>query len=261
MNGKRLLLVANFVIAITILVVLVTRIDLTATVHQLARVGFAGAAAVLLDMTLALLGPILAWHILMRSEGIHPRLPATLVSGLMGHAVNLIGPMMYFGGEGVRTLHIARVTGTPRRRALATVVAGEFQQLNALSATIIASLVVVVGGRNTSPEMPISWMIAGAASLATIVALILSVVLLDLRLLAKAIGLLMRCGFFPGRLAFLREAVADTEEVVRSLLVRHKLSFLASQLVIFLSPLAQFILPAIFSWFLRAAGENVQQPS
>ena len=60
--------------------------------------------------------------------------------------------LMYFGGEGIRTFHIARKTGIPRRRVLATIVACEFQQLTALSATIVAALVIVAGRDRSGPR-------------------------------------------------------------------------------------------------------------
>jgi uncharacterized protein (TIRG00374 family) len=223
-------------------------------------VGISGAALLLLDMAVALLGPLLAWHILMGSEGIKIGLRTTLTSGLMGHSVNLISPMMYFGGEGVRTFHIASVTGIPRRRVLATIVAAEFQSLTALSASIVAALIVVAGSAR-SDAMPIAWMAGGALSLALIVGIIFGVLLLKLHVAARIIGFLMRCGICPARLGLLRDDAADVEDVVRSLLVRNKLRFLAAQLLVFLSPLAQFLLPVIFFWLLRTSGEAAPQPT
>jgi len=260
-TDKRLLLAATFAIAIAILVVLVLRIDLAATFSQLRRVGFPGAAVILLDLTVALLGPLLAWHILMRADGIRITFGTTLASSLMGHSVNLISPMMYFGGEGIRTFHIARVTGTSRRRVLATIMAAEFQQLTALSATIVAALVIVAGSSSRPNGMPVSWMVGGTLSLVLIVGFILCALLLDLRLLPRTVDLLMRCGIFPGRLARVREAAADVEQVVRSLLVRHRLPFLVSQGLIFLSPLAQFVLPSIFFRFVGEPQPTLAQLS
>jgi len=260
LTRRQVFFAATLVAAIAILIVLATRIDLTATFAQIGRVGISGAALLLLDMALALVGPLLAWHILMGSEGIKIRLGTTLTSGLMGHSVNLISPMMYFGGEGVRTFHIASVTGIPRRRVLATIVAAEFQSLTALSASIVAALIVVAGSAR-SDAMPIAWMVTGSLSLAVIVGIIFCVLLLELHLAARIIGFLMRCGVFPARLGLLRDDAADVEDVVRSLLVRNKSRFLAAQLLVFLSPLAQFILPAIFFWLLRASGQAAPQPT
>jgi len=249
MTGKRLLVVATFIIAIAILWVLFTHVDITATFVQLKRLGLFGALVVLLNMTVALLGPVIAWHMLLRADGIAIGFRTTLASSLMGHAVNLISPLMYFGGEGVRTLHVARVTGTARRRVLATVVANEFQQLTSFCASIVAALIVVAG--STHPTgMPISWMTMGALSLIAIVGLIFGALLLDLRLIARTIGFVMRLGIFPNRLASVRDAAADMEEVVRGLLVQHKLPFLLSQLLVLLSPIAQFVQPVIFFWLL-----------
>jgi uncharacterized membrane protein YbhN (UPF0104 family) len=260
LTRRRILFAATLVAAIAILVVLATRIDLAATFAQIGRVGISGAELLLLAMALAMLGPLLAWHILMGSEGIRIGLRTTLTSGLMGRSVNLISPMMYFGGEGVRTFHIASVTGISRRRVLATIVAAEFQALTALSASIVAALMVVAGSVR-SDAMPIAWMVTGSLSLAAIVGAIFCVLLLDLHLAARFIGFLIRCGIFPGRLRPLRQDAADVEDMVRSLLVRNKLRFLAAQLLVFLSPLAQFILPAIFFWLLRAAGQPAPQPT
>jgi uncharacterized protein (TIRG00374 family) len=256
---KRLFLIATFGVALVILIVLFTQIDVSAAFTQIQRVGFTGAAAILAEMTVALLGPLLAWHILMRADGIRLRFGTTLVSGLMGRAVNLVSPLMYFGGEGVRTIHIARVTKTPNRRVLGTILGSEFQLLTALSASIVGALIIIAGS-GIAHGLPLSWMLLGTLSLTVLVILILSALLLDLRVLARSIGFIIRLGIFPKRLESVREAAADMEETVRGLLVRHKASFLAAQLLVFLSPLASFIQPAIFFWFLRAAGGNGPQP-
>jgi len=260
LTRRRIFLAATLVTAIAILIVLATRIDLATTFAQIGRVGISGAALLLLDMAVALLGPLLAWHILMGSEGIKVGLGTTLTSGLMGHSVNLISPLMYFGGEGVRTFHIASVTGVSRRRVLATVAAAEFQIFTALSACMVAASIVVVGSAR-SDAMPIAWMVTGALTLALIVGLIFCVLLLELHLAARIIGFLMRCGIFPRRLGLLRDDAADVEDVVRGLLVRNKSRFLAAQLLVFLSPLAQFVLPAIFFWLLRTSGQIAPQPT
>jgi len=101
---SRIVLIFTFAVAVTIVVVLCTQIDLPTTWRQVKHVGLFGAFLLLIDMTLALMGPCVAWHILMRTEGINVGLGTTFRSALMGHAVNLISPLMYFGGEGVDAL-------------------------------------------------------------------------------------------------------------------------------------------------------------
>jgi uncharacterized protein (TIRG00374 family) len=260
MKWNRILLGATFVLAVAILAALATRIDLAATFAQLKRVGFVGAAAILLDLAVASAGPWLAWHMLMRADGIKVGVPTTAASGLMGFSANLVSPMMYFGGEGVRTVHIARLTGTPRRRVLATIVAGEFQQLIALCATSVAAL-AVVAGLSGSNGMPVTGMVVGTLALVLLVGFILCALLLDLRLLARTLTLVMRCGIFPRRLSATRDAVAEVEETVRGFLVRHKRRFMIAQSLVFLSPLAQFVLPSIFFWFLGAPQPSLVQLS
>ena len=203
MTRKQLFFAATSVAAITILIVLATRIDLAAMLAQIGRVGIFGAMLILLALALAMLGPLLAWHILMQLEGVPVRLGTTLISGLMGFSVNLISPLMYFGGEGVRTYHIASVTGIPRPRVLATIAAGEFQALTALTASIIAALIVAIGG-SQSGAIPISWMVTGALSLAIVVGLIFCLLIFDVHLAARILGFLARCGIYPAQLESLR---------------------------------------------------------
>jgi len=142
---------------------------------------------------------------------------------------------------------------------LGTVLGGEFQLLTALCASIVGALILVAGG-GIAQDLPTSWMLIGTLSLALLVGLILSALVMDLHVLERTITFLMRLGIFPNRLERVREAAADMEETVRGLLVRHKASFLAAQLLAFLSPLASFLQPAIFFWFLRSAGGSAPQP-
>lgn len=251
MTRSRILFAATLALAIGILAVIVTRIDLAATVVQLRRVGITGAAGVLLNMALAAAGPLLGWHMLMKADGVKVSLRSTLTAGLMGRAVNLISPMMYFGGEGVRTFRIASVTGTPRSRILAAVVAGEFQALAALSASITVALVAVVGARHFD-ALPLAWMLTASTALALLVGLIFLIVLMDVRMVARVFEFLIRHRIFASRLAALRDSVDAFEHAVHGLLVRNKTRFAAAQLVTFLSPLAQFIQPAIFVWALHS---------
>lgn len=260
MTRKQLFFAATSVAAIAILIVLATRIDLAAMLAQIGRVGIFGAMLILLALALAMLGPLLAWHILMQLEGVPVRLGTTLISGLMGFSVNLISPLMYFGGEGVRTYHIASVTGIPRPRVLATIAAGEFQALTALTASIIAALIVAIGG-SQSGAIPISWMVTGALSLAIVVGLIFCLLIFDVHLAARILGFLARCGIYPAQLESLRGSAAEVEDVARTLLMRNKLRFLIGQLLAFTSPIAHFCLPAIFFWCLRSVGQAAPQPT
>lgn len=260
MNRRQIFFGATLAAAVAILIVLATHIDLPATWIQLARVGFSGAVAILIDMALALLGPLLAWHIMMGSDGIDIRLGTTLVSGVMGRAINLISPMMYFGGEGVRTFHVAGVTGIPRRRVLATIAAAEFQALAALSASVVAALILVAAGNRTA-ALPLRWMVTGSLGMALIVGLTFCLLLMDFHLAARVFGFLMRFGIFTEKLSKLRDAATDVQNVVRNLVVRNKWRFIAAQLLAFTSPLAHFVLPAIFFWFLRTSGQTSPQPT
>ena len=260
MNRQKIFLAAMLAVAILILIVLGTHLDLHAIQIQLRRVGFVGATVILLDLMLALLGPLLSWHLLMRGDGIQIPLRTTLLSGLMGRAVNLISPMMYFGGEGVRTFYIARVTGLPQRRILATIVAGEFQTLAALTAGIVAAAMVAAGS-SRAHALPVAWMIGGAVGLALVVVLLFLILALGFNLVPRLLGFLMRLGILTVPLASLKSAAADVEVAARSLMTQNKRRFFVAQLLAFTTPVGHFILPAIFFGFLKSADAAVVQPT
>ena len=59
----------------------------------------------------------------------------------------------------------------------------------------------------------------------------------------------------------MRGAAADVEQAARSLLVEHTTLFLVAQLAVFLSPLAQFVLPLIFFRFVGESAPTLAQLS
>src|SRR5262249_39029049 len=137
------------------------------------RVGLAGVAAFAVDIALTLAGPMVAWHLLMRAVGIPVAPRTTVASSLMGFACNLISPMSYFGGESIRTFHIASITGAPKRRVVATIVVSELQVLAALTASMLAALVVAAAGASlTGARLGLA--IAGGIGLAVLVGILVA---------------------------------------------------------------------------------------
>lgn len=253
MTRNRLFFLATLALALAILAVIARQIDVGAAAAQLHRVGITGAGVMLLDMAVAMAGPLLGWHLLMRADGIDVRLGATLTAGLMGRAVNLVSPLMYFGGEGVRTFRVASLTGAPRSRILATVAASEFQMLVGLTASMALALVGILMGRRAA-GLPLGWMLTGFAGLALLVGALFLVILLDLRVAARLLDALVRRGIFVGPLTSARRAIDAFEQAVHGLMVRRTARFALAQAVTLLAPLAELLQPAIFIWALHEPG-------
>ena len=246
----RFIFLATLALALVILAVIASQVDLSAAAAQLRRVGFTGAGVMLLDMAIAMGGPLLGWHLLMRADGIDVRLSATMTAGLMGRAVNLVSPLMYFGGEGVRTFRIASLTGAPRSRILATVAASEFQMLIAMTASMALALAGILAGRRAG-ALPLGWMLTGFAGLALLVGVIFLLVLLDVRIAARLLGVLIRRGFFVTALTSAQQAVDAFEQAVHGLMVRQTGRFIIAQVVTCIAPVAELLQPAIFVWALH----------
>jgi cysteinyl-tRNA synthetase len=239
---------------------LLTHIDLVRTAAQLRRVGISGTALFLGTHALALAGPLVAWHLQMRSDGIAVRFRTTLASFFMGRALNLISPMMYFGGESARTFHIASVCGVSRKRVLATIVVNELQVFSALTVVLLGALGVSLAAASLGAGT-LRW--AGAASLALALSLGLLFWVGATRpgISTRILGRLAGWGIFPRLLSRLQTPAAETEALIRGHYASHRASFIVGQALCLLSPLAQFVGPLVFYGVLRAAGEAVDLPS
>ena len=109
-----------------------------------AAVGWPGVVAFIALATGTLVFPGLGWWILMRSENMQVSLWTTLKANFMGFPVNFIAPSMFLGAEPIKLLYIGKVTGEPKRKILATIIVGKFQEMGALLITMVLAAGVAV---------------------------------------------------------------------------------------------------------------------
>jgi uncharacterized membrane protein YbhN (UPF0104 family) len=242
-----------------ILGVVAGRVELARSWEALGRVGIFGGASFLANIALTIGGPFVGWHLLMRSLGVPVSLRTTVVSGLLGRAVNLFSPFNYFGGESVRTLHVAAATGAPRRKILAAVVVSEVQVMAGLTVFVLVGLGIWAAAPSLAGAR-LPWAAAGAGALALVLVLVLGLALGDVKPCLRTLDALIRWGIFPQRLSALRAATLDLENLIRSLFTEHRTAFTASQLWSLSSPVAQFLRPTLFFWLLRRGGSPVPLP-
>lgn len=242
-----------------VLAVTAGRVDLSRAWQALGRIGVVGAAAFLVNIALTIGGPFVGWHLLMRSLGIPVSLKTTMTSGLLGRAINLFSPFNYFGGESVRTLHVAAATGAPRRKVLAAVVVSEVQVMLGLTVFALAGLGIWAAGPSLAGSR-LPWAAAGAAILVVAVLAILGLAIGDVKPCLRLLDALIRWRIFPSRLSALRSATLDLENLIRTLFVERPATFYLSQLWSLTSPIAQFLRPTLFFWLLGRSGAPVPLP-
>jgi len=259
-RGKRILSLLLLVVGLGVLGGIAREVNLTQAWKELCRVGWTGVAAFAINMAITIGGPLLGWHILMRSLEIPVSLGTTLHSGLIGRACNLLSPMSYFGGESVRTFHIAAMTGAPRRRVLAAVVVSEFQVMAGLTIFTLLGL-AIWASLSTLGGAPLRWSLAGAVTLAISLLVVLGLALGDVRPCVRVLDALVRWRIFPHRLAGLRSATLELETLIRSLFRERPGTYFLAQLLSLSSPVAQFLRPTLYFWLLSRTGLVTRLPT
>jgi uncharacterized protein (TIRG00374 family) len=256
----RLLSLGLLAVGLLVLGLAAREVNLAQAWRELSRVGVVGCAAFLLNIGITIGGPFLGWHLLMRRLDIPVALPTTFLSGLIGRACNLLSPVSYFGGEGVRTYHVASMTGAPRRRVLAALVVSEFQVMAGLTVFTLLGLGISLA-LSTLGGARLAWALAGAGTLALGLLAVLGLALGDVKPCLRILDALVRRGIFPRRLTALRGATLDLENLIRSLFRDRRGTFVLSQVLSLTSPIAQFLRPTLFFWLLARSGSVLPLPS
>jgi uncharacterized protein (TIRG00374 family) len=258
---KKLLLVLPFLAGIAILVFLFRLIDVRQALSQIARIGALGSALFILNIGVTFLAPAAGWHLLMRADGIRIPLHRTLLSALMGHAFNLITPLMYVGGEPIRTFYVSSVTGASKRKVLASIIVNKFQELSALVFLMLAGTVVMIATSSLpSTHHVVLAVVVGVVLLSFLVA-VLCMFLGNFKPTVKILNLLMRCRVFPEKIDRIKHKAEEMEGLVRDAFTKRWRVFILSQVLTFFSPIAQFLRPTLFYGCLRWAGAPVAFPS
>jgi len=259
-RGKRILSLVLLLVGLGLVGLIARSVDLAQAWKELCRVGWLGAAAFVVNILITIGGPFLGWHLLMRSLEVPVPLSTTLLSGLIGRACNLLSPMSYFGGEGVRTFHVAAVTGAPRRRVLAAVVVSEFQVMAGLTIFTLLGL-AISASLSTLGGAQLRWALAGGVTLATGLLVVLGLALGDMRPCVRVLDTLVRWRIFPRSLAGVRSAALELEDLIRTLFRERPGTFFLAQLLSLSSPVAQFLRPTLYFWLLSGTGALTRLPT
>src|SRR5262245_17921637 len=222
--------------------------------QAVAAVGWTGVIGFIALASGTLVFPGLGWWILMRSEGMKVSLWTTLKANFMGFPINFIAPSMYLGAEPLKTFYIASVTGETKRKILATIVVGKFQEMGALLFTMVLAAGIAVW----KIDFPRQQEIMVLTALFTLLGLFLLAVygfVTNRQPTVKVINFLARFGKsgrfgrWRRRLARLRTRAEEMEHVIHTAFTKRWKTFVLAQAVTTLSALSVLVRPWVFFFF------------
>jgi len=220
-------------------------------IEAVGSVGWGGVAAFVGLCAGTMLFPGIGWWILMRSEGMKVSLWTTLKANFMGFPVNFIAPSMYLGAEPLKIFYVARVSGETKRKLLATIVVGKFQEMGALLFTMVLAAGIAI----TKIDFPRRQEIMVLGALSLLVLLFLVAVygfVTNRRPTIHAINALARCapkrhfGRWRRKLARLRTRAEEMEDLIHAAFTKRWRTFLVAQTVTMFSALSVLVRPWVY---------------
>jgi uncharacterized protein (TIRG00374 family) len=217
-------------------------------------VGWGGVAAFVGLCGGTMIFPGIGWWILMRSEKMNVSLWTTLKANFMGFPVNFIAPSMYLGAEPLKIFYVAKVSGETKRKLLATIVVGKFQEMGALLFTMVVAAGIAVWKIDFPRQQEI--MVLGALSLLVFLFLLAVYGFVSNRQpTVKVINVL--AGMGPGRpfnrwrrkLARLRTRAEEMEHLIHTAFTKRWRTFVVAQAITTFSALSVLVRPWVYFMF------------
>ncbi|HZE96023.1 MAG TPA: lysylphosphatidylglycerol synthase transmembrane domain-containing protein [Planctomycetota bacterium] len=248
---KRVFLVISLTVGIGLFVFFIQRNGgFGKALQAVASVGWTGVGAFIILCAGTMLWPGIGWWLLMRGEKMKVSLWTTLKANFMGFPVNFLAPSMYLGAEPLKIFYVARVTGETKRKILATIVVGKFQEMGALLMTMVIAAGIAVWRIDFPRRQEV--MILGA--LFTLVTLFLIAVygfvsnrqptVKVINFLAR-LGRKRRYGRWRRKLARLRTRAEEMEHLIHNAFTKRWKTFVLAQGITAFSALSVLVRP----WF------------
>ncbi len=245
---KKLLLVLSLLIGVAAFCAIPLIVGKENTFNAVRQAGWRCIAVFLANSTLTLVVPAIGWTILMRGEGMRVSFLDALKANVMGFPLVFITPSMYLGGEPLKMVYIGNKYGIPKRRVLATLLVGKFQEFGALISLVIIATGIALWRIDFTRQSKI-FVIAGTALLLIPFALLLAAVLGRFQLTVKIVNFLAMFRIGIRRLARLRSKAEEMEHLIHAAFTKRWKTFLAAQAVTFQSATSILIRPWIFVYF------------
>jgi uncharacterized protein (TIRG00374 family) len=194
--------------------------------------------------------PAIGWWILMRGEGMNVPVWTTIKANFMGFPINFIAPSAYLGAEPLKTFYIAHAHGEPKRKILATIIVGKYQEIGSLLFVMIVAAGIALWKINFSrPQMIL--LISALAFLILLFSITLYAFIGNHAPTVKLINftaMILR-GKGRRRLARLRTRAEEMEGLIHAAFTKRWKTFIAAQAVTMLSAVAILMRPWVYFYF------------
>ena len=248
---KKILFVCSLALGIGLFVFVINRFGgFGKAIQAVAAVGWLGLTASILTAAATYFFPAIGWWMLMRAEGMNVPVWTTIKANFMGFPINFIAPSAYLGAEPLKTFYIAHVHGEPKRKVLATIIVGKYQEVGALLLVMIAAAGIALWKIDFTRGQTIL-LISALAFLLALFSLTLYAFLGNLKPTVRVINALARLFGKKGRRRFarLRTRAEEMEHLIHAAFTKRWKTFLAAQAVTLLSSISILMRPWVYFYF------------
>ncbi len=248
---KKLLLVLSFVVGIAAFCAIPFIVGVEPTRRAVADVGWLCAVGFVLSGVLVLFIPAVGWTILMRGEGLRIPFLDAFKANLMGFPLNFVTPSMYLGGEPLKVYYLAAKHGVQKRRILATIIVGKFQELAAIVLVSIAGTAVFLWRTEMFTRRSEVILIAVMVILVALLGLLCWAFIANWQPSVKLIQLIAKIGIARRRMARARSKAIEMEHLIHLAFTKRWKTFVLAQVVTVFSSLSVLVRPWIFFYFTK----------
>ena len=212
---KKAFTILSAVLGIAAFIAIPFLVGIEPTIAAVARTGWLGILVFVANASLTSVAPAIGWWLIMRGEGIPASCWQSIKANLMGFPINFITPSAYLGGEPLRTVYIAKVTGVTKRRVLATIVVSKMQEFAALTFLGVVCAAIILVRFPMSPAQRLTVGIVTGA-LALFCGGVMIAFCFNAKPTVRIINLLARMRIARRRLARLRPKAEEMENLIHA---------------------------------------------
>ena len=250
---KKAFTILSAVLGIAAFIAIPFLVGIEPTIAAVARTGWLGILVFVANASLTSVAPAIGWWLIMRGEGIPASCWQSIKANLMGFPINFITPSAYLGGEPLRTVYIAKVTGVTKRRVLATIVVSKMQEFAALTFLGVVCAAIILVRFPMSPAQRLTVGIVTGA-LALFCGGVMIAFCFNAKPTVRIINLLARMRIARRRLARLRPKAEEMENLIHACFVHRWKRFLIAQAITMVSAVSNSLRPWFFLLFASDVG-------
>lgn len=217
----------------------------------IAEVGWLGILAFLATGLTVLLAPALGWWVIMRGEKLKVPFLDAFKANLMGFPLNFITPSLYLGGEPLKVFYLAAKHGVQKRRILATIIVGKFQELASIILFAIVCAAVFIWRSELLGDRSEYILLGLMGFFIAVLALLYWAFFKNWQPTVGVIEFLARLRIARRRMARLRRKAEEMEHLIHLAFTKRWRNFLVAQILTLPSAAAVLVRPLLLYHFVK----------